>query len=153
MNGATITSTHNCVPPLATLQPSHLSLKQYSVCWNWTKTMFVSLTSIGPWGLPIIDLGRPPSWADIYFGCRVASVCPVCWDKKCVLQKQLAQSPGHLSSIANITPPGHRVNTPPPPPPRPRTAHPAALHYTAGISPKYPHTTRRVVQVLNLNTH
>ena len=108
-------------------------------------------SSIRPWGLPIIDLGRPPSWADIYFGCRVAPVCPVCWDKKCLLQKQLAQSPGHLSSIANITPPGHRVNTPPPP--RPRTAHPAALHYTAGISPKYPHTTRRVVQVLNLNTH
>ena len=122
MNGATITSTHNCVPPLATLQPSHLSLKQYSVCWNWTKTMFVSLTSIGPWGLPIIDLGRPPSWADIYFGCRVAPVCPVCWDKKCLLQKQLAQSPGHLSSIANITPPGHRVNTPPPPRPRPAPA-------------------------------
>ena len=137
MNGATITSTHNCVPPLATLQPSHLSLKQYSVCWNWTKTMFVSLTSIGPWGLPIIDLGRPPSWADIYFGCRVASVCPVCWDKKCVLQKQLAQSPGHLSSIANITPPGHRVNTPPPPSPRHRTAHPAASHYTGTAMLEY----------------
>ena len=76
-------------------------------------------SSIRPWGLPIIDLGRPPSWADIYFGCRVAPVCPVCWDKKCLLQKQLAQSPGHLSTIANITPPGHRVN--PPPPPRPRT--------------------------------
>ena len=137
MNGATITSTHNCVPPLATLQPSHLSLKQYSVCWNWTKTMFVSLTSIGPWGLPIIDLGRPPSWADIYFGCRVASVCPVCWDKKCVLQKQLAQSPGHLSSIANITPPGHRVNTPPPPSHRCSTLHCTDCY--AGISPEYPH--------------
>ena len=46
--------------------------------------------------------------------------------EKCVLQKQLAQSPGHLSTIANITP--HRVTgLTPRPRPAPALAPPTQL--------------------------
>ena len=80
-------------------------------------------------------------------------LCALCVQgKKCVLQKQLAQSPGHLSSIANITPPGHRVNTRP----RPALAPPTQLLDITRLEYLMNFLTRRVVHlvhVLNLNTH
>ena len=117
----------------------------HSCLKNWAKTMIFYSP---PWGSPLIDRGSS-SLIDIYFGRRVATVCSVCRGKKCVLQKQLAQSPGHLSSIANITPPGHRVNTRP----RPALAPPTQLLDITRLEYLMNILTRRVVHVLNLNTH